>query len=147
MFAIVENDLEEPIATLGEVFFSHIGRLGPVANALDITIDEWRITVLTIALIRRRKIYVGRIFGFVFVNDDISFIVIRSFQKPFENPGCILGIRDPAVWVLTINAGNIVLGSCPPVDVAIGLAPPLLNAGEQSFDSGPIPFNRVGLSV
>ena len=136
MFPVVEHDFEEPIAALGEVFFAHIGCQGPIVNAFDISIDKWRITVLAIAFIRRPKIYAGRIFGFVFVKDDIAFIVIGCFQEPFENPGRILGIRDPAVRVLTINAGKIGFGGCSPVDVTIGLAPPLLDAGEQSFNPG-----------
>src|SRR5260370_25538295 len=86
VFAIVEHDFEEAIATLRKVFLAHIGCVGPIMNAFDISIDEWRITVLAIALVRRRKIYAGRIFGFVFVKDDVAFIVVGCFYKLFENP-------------------------------------------------------------
>src|ERR1700722_14844918 len=116
-------------------------------DAFDVRIDERRVSILAIALIRRGPIDPRRIFSLVFVKNDVAFGIECRFQQPFENAGRIGGVGDPATRPLAVNAGDVVFRDGAPMRISIGLPLPAFYSRERSFDTRAVAFYRIGLSV
>src|SRR5271165_2946761 len=119
MLAIVKDDLEKPVSTLGKILLGDVRALCAVVNAFNVKIGRRRQAVLAVALIRCGYIDPRRIFSLVFAEDSVAFIIDRCLQQPLENAGLVGGIRNPTSWALAVNAGDVILGRGAPVHIAI----------------------------
>jgi hypothetical protein len=102
---------------------------------------------LAVTLIRRRRIDPRRVFGLVFVKNDVAFVIEGSFQQPFENAGRICRVCETTLWILAVDAADIIFGDGAPVRIAIGMPLPTFNSREESFDTWTVALYGIGLSV
>lgn len=116
-----------------------------VADALEIAIGRPpRISaVAPVTLVGAGEIDAGAVLGLVLVEHGVALVVTGLADQPAEDPPMVGRVGDAGVRVLAVQGQDVVVGNGPPMHVAVALARPPLEAGEEPLDAGPVAVDDV----
>ena len=86
------------------------------------------------SLFRQRWRHIYPVFSLVFVDDDITLIIVAHLQQPGEHAQGIIRITDTAARGATVHARDILASDGPPVSLAGRIVGPALNPRKNGFD-------------
>src|SRR5204863_9015655 len=89
----------------------------------------------------------GGVLGLVAVADDVAAIVAGLLEQPREHPLGVIGVGDPRLGALAVDAEHIVARDRAPVRIAGGMVGPALDPREQALDARPKPLHAVVAAV
>src|SRR5262249_40267140 len=116
MLAVVENRLEQPVGSGGEVFARHTRCTVAVLDVLEIALSECSAEE-PVLLLRRGSVYFLIVLAFVFIEDSITLVVVALADKPGEYTGTgrVIGVSNAAILTLAVEGGNVVPRNGSPV--------------------------------
>ncbi len=148
VFTVVEDHLEQPVGSLGQVFVRFARSAVAVFDALEVAVRRAAL-IGSVLLVRLRQIDVRRILTlilvYILVEDRISLVVVALADQPAKHARLIGRVGDPAICRLAVECGDVVPGDRAPMHIAVAPACPAFDAGEQPLDARAVATNGIVL--
>ena len=137
MLAVVQHDFKKPVVPRGQIVTRLPGGAIAVSDLLEVALwelfgDE------PVYFVRRGRVYVVSILGFVSVKNGVALVVKALAYKPTEDACRISRIGDSGIGTFPVKGGDVVFGDRAPMTDARVLVGPALNARKQAFGAWPV---------